>query len=262
MILVDDRSLEDLGRWPLRAPCSPGRSRCSTGPGRRSSSSISCSPSPTSRFPPICARRHAPPPKRSPASARTVFAGRLETLADSDRDDRFAAAIGASGHVLLPIGLSFVGAPGEGPAWLSASAYARFDKSPLPPVFPLRPTSAVLPIEPLAVAAAGLGHATIAFDRDGAPRYDYAALPFEAGFPALACRYAPPPLISVSPGRRSRLALGAGVQIGDVDGADRQGDAAADQLSRTARHFSERSRSPIWSAGRVARPTSSPAASS
>src|SRR6266446_5665639 len=38
--------------------------------------------------------------------------------------------------------------------------------SELPPVFPLRPKSAVLPIENLAVAAAGLGHATVAYDRD------------------------------------------------------------------------------------------------
>ena len=105
----------------------------------------------------------------------------LKRLADSDRDGRFAVAIRASGHVLLPIGLSFVDTLGE-PAWLSQSTYVRFEKSSLMPVFPLRPTSAVLPIETLAVAAAGLGHATIAYDRDGAPRYDYAALPFEGDF--------------------------------------------------------------------------------
>jgi hypothetical protein len=49
----------------------------------------------------------------------------LEKLADSGRDNRFAAAIQASGHILLPIGLSFVDTPGEEPAWLSQSAYAR-----------------------------------------------------------------------------------------------------------------------------------------
>ena len=70
----------------------------------------------------------------------------LERLADSDRDNRFAASMRSSGHVLLPIGLSLVATPGEEPAWLSQSAYARFEKSELPPVFPLRPKSAVLPI--------------------------------------------------------------------------------------------------------------------
>jgi hypothetical protein len=88
---------------------------------------------------------------------------------------------------LLPIGLSFVDPLGEEPAWLSQSTYVRFEKSPLMPVFPLRSTSAVLPIETLAVAAAGLGHTTITYDRDSAPRYDYAALPFEGDFlPSLA----------------------------------------------------------------------------
>jgi len=83
------------------------------------------------------------------------------------------------------------------------------------PVFPLRPTSAVLPIETLAVAAAGLGHATIAYDRDGAPRYDYAALPFEGDFlPSLSIRAA-----AAYPGvvwPEVALAPGAGVRIDDL----------------------------------------------
>jgi hypothetical protein len=115
----------------------------------------------------------------------------LQRLDESDRDSRFDAAIRASGNVLLPIGFSFVDTPGEEPSWLSDSAYTRFEKSPLPPVFPLRPKSAVLPIEPLAAAAAGLGHTTVAYDRDGAPRYDYVGLPFEADFfPSLPIRAA------------------------------------------------------------------------
>ena len=120
---------------------------------------------------------------------------------------------------------SFVDTPGEEPAWLSQSAYARFEKSELPPVFPLRPKSAVLPIETLGVAAAGLGHVTIAYDRDGAPRYDYTALPFEADFlPSLSIRAAAAYLGVAWP--QVALALGAGLRIGDLDGADRPGDAA------------------------------------
>ena len=105
--------------------------------------------------------------------------------------------------------------PGEAPSWLSDSAYARFDKSPLPPDFPLRPKSAVLPIEALATAAAGLGHTSLAYDRDGAPRYDYAALPFEADFlPSLPIRAAAAYLGVAWP--QVALALGAGVRIGDL----------------------------------------------
>ena len=71
------------------------------------------------------------------------------------------------------------------------------------------------PIEKLAAAAAGLGHATIAHDRDGAPRYDYAALPFEADFlPSLSIRAAAAYLGVAWP--EVALALGTGVHIGDL----------------------------------------------
>jgi len=121
----------------------------------------------------------------------------------------------ASGNVLLPIGFSFVGMPGEAPSWLSDSAYVRFEKSSLRPVFPLRPKSAILPIEALATAAAGLGHTTLAYDRDGAPRYDYAALPFEADFlPSLPIRAAAA-YLGVA-WTKVALALGVGVRIGDL----------------------------------------------
>src|SRR5262249_33137326 len=104
---------------------------------------------------------------------------------------------------------------GEEPAWLSQSAYGRFERSKLPPAFPLRPKSALPPIEILAVAAAGLGHATIAYDRDGAPRYDYTALPFDADFlPSLSIRVAAAYL--GIPWPEVALALGAGLRIGDL----------------------------------------------
>ena len=215
VILVDDRSLEDLGRWPLprtlfaRAVELLDRAGAKvvvfdllfTEPDESVSADL----------------REA---ARTAASAladnrEDGLRAALERLAESDRDDRFTAAIGASGRVLLPIGFSFSGAAVEGPSWLSASAYARFDNSPLPPVFPLHPTSAVLPIEPLATAAAGLGHTTVAFDRDGAPRYDYAALPFEAEFlPSLSIRATAAYLGVDWP--QVALALGAGVQIGEL----------------------------------------------
>jgi adenylate cyclase len=79
----------------------------------------------------------------------------------------------------------------------------------------LRPTGAVLPIARLGRAAAGLGHTSLAYDRDGAPRYDYAALPFEADFlPSLPIRATAAYLGVAWP--KVALALGAGVRIGDL----------------------------------------------
>jgi adenylate cyclase len=215
VILVDDRSLESLGRWPF-----------SRALFTRALTMLDQAGAKVVAFDFLFTEPDEPVPAELREAARAAaeaFAGErsdglraaLEKLAESGRDNRFAAAIQASGHVLLPIGLSFVDTPGEEPAWLSQSAYARFEKSELSPVFPLRPKSAVLPIETLGVAAAGLGHVTIAYDRDGAPRYDYTALPFEADFlPSLSIRATAAYLGVAWP--QVALALGAGLRIGDL----------------------------------------------
>jgi adenylate cyclase len=215
IILVDDRSLESLGRWPL-----------SRALFARALEVLDQARAKVVAFDLLFTEPDEPVPAdlrdtvRAAAEALTGDRGdRLraasQRLDDSDRDSRFAAAIRAAGNVLLPIGLSFVDTPGEEPSWLSDSAYARFDRSPLSPIFPWRPKSAVLPIEKLGAAAAGLGHASFALDSDGAPRYDYAALPFEADFlPSLPIRAAAAYLGVAWP--QVTLALGAGVRIGEL----------------------------------------------
>jgi adenylate cyclase len=213
LILVDDRSLESLGRWPL-----------SRALFARALEVLDHAGAKVVAFDLLFTEADEPVPADLRKAARTAaealtgdrsdgLRAALERL--TDRDSRFADAIRASGNVLLPVGFSFVGTPGEEPSWLSDSAYARFDESPLPPVFPLRPKSAVLPIEALATAAAGFGHTTLAYDRDSAPRYDYAALPFEADFlPSLSIRAAAAYLGVAWP--KVALALGGGVRIGDL----------------------------------------------
>jgi adenylate cyclase len=224
IILVDDRSLESLGRWPLSRALFARALEVLDHAGAKVVAFDLLFTEPDEPMP-ADLREMA----RAAAEALTgdhsdQLRAALQQLADSDRDTRLATAIRASGHVLLPIGCSFVDTSGEEPEWLSDSAYARFDKSPMPPVFPLRPKSVVLPIERLATAAAGLGHTSVAFDRDGAPRYDYLALPYEADFlPSLSVRAAAAYLgVAWS---QVALVLGDGVRIGDLtvptDGAMR-----------------------------------------
>ena len=215
VILVDDRSLESLGRWPFSRTLFA-----------RALAMLDQAGVKVVVFDFLFTEPDDPIPaelREAARSAAEAFAGErsdglraaLEKLADSDRDNRFAAAIRASGHVLLPIGLSFVDTAAEEPAWLSQSAYGRFENSELSPVLPLRPKSAVLPIETLGVAAAGVGHAMIAYDRDGAPRYDYTALLFEVDFlPSLSIRAAAAYLDVHWP--QVALALGTGLRIGDL----------------------------------------------
>src|SRR5260370_22004371 len=112
-------------------------------------------------------------------------------MADEDRAGESRASWRGTGKVLLRFAFAFQGRPEEEPPELSDQVYQRMGQSLNEPIFPLQPRQAVLPIPELAEAAAGLGHVNIAFDRDGAPRYDYLAMPFRGDFvPSLPVRAA------------------------------------------------------------------------
>jgi adenylate cyclase len=144
----------------------------------------------------------------------------LGSIAADDPDRRLADSIRRAGRVLLPFAFGFEAHPTAGrdtagrdpPA---AAAYQRFDPSLEAVAFPLQPSSVVPPIPPLVEAAAGFGHVTIAFDRDGAPRYEYLALPYDADFyPSLSVRAVAAEL--GVPWTQVGLALGRGVRIGPL----------------------------------------------
>ena len=170
----------------------------------------------------------------------------LARIAEDEPDADFAGALRASGKVLLPVAFpSFDGGVEEAPL-LAEHVYQRLDPSTNAPLFPLQPASALLPIPPLSEAAAGLGHVMVAFDRDGAPRYDYLAVPFDAEFvPSLPVRAAAAYL-----GLRWSevgLALGDGVKLGDIFIPTDPAMRLVDQLSRPARARSRPTRSRHWS---------------
>jgi adenylate cyclase len=211
IVLVDDRSLAALGRWPFSRSLFAKALRV-----------LDRAHAKVVAFDLLFAEPDEPVPadlREAAAAAAKALApddklrAPLTRLAESDRDGRFAAAMRAAGNVLLPVGFAFSGPAGPEPDWLARSAYVDFATSPQPPDFPLRPVAAVLPIERLGKAALGLGHTSIAYDVDGAPRYDYAALPYEGDFvPSLAIRAAAQYL--GVPWAKVGLALGAGVHIG------------------------------------------------
>src|SRR5262249_53988163 len=120
-----------------------------------------------------------------------------------------------SGKVLLPIAFAFAGEPKDNSAdYLSDQAYQQLDNSPVAPVFPLQAQSVITPVSPLGETAAGLGHVNISYDLDGAPRYDYLALPFNGDFyPSMPTRAAAA-FLGV-PWNNVGLALGAGVRCGN-----------------------------------------------
>lgn len=139
----------------------------------------------------------------------------LTKFAEDDPDRDFAASLRASGKVLLPLAFSSFTGTAEDAPLLADQVYVKWEQSANEPFFPLQPTKAMLPVSVLAEAAAGLGHINIAFDLDGAPRYDYVALPFSGDFVAslpfrAAAAYRGVPWSEVG------LALGDGVRLGDA----------------------------------------------
>jgi adenylate cyclase len=208
-VLVNGTSLSQLGRWPLNRELYARAVRMLKRDGARVIAFDLLFPEPDDTVPPRLrsaartALAHAPDP-----ALRLALAG----FVGDDPDTEFAQAIRAAGDVLLATAL-FRGTPREAPG-LASQVYQRFDQSVHQPVFPLQPARALMPIAPLTAAAAGLGHVDIAFDDDGAPRYDYLALPFAGDFvPSLAVRIVA--LWQGVPWPQVGLALGDGVRIGD-----------------------------------------------
>jgi adenylate cyclase len=215
LVLVDDRSLTALGRWPLSRHLFAQAIQAIERAGARV---IVCDLLFTEPEQPVSGEardvaRAAAARLSDPQDA--ALRASLDRHATDDPDGELAAAERASGKVLQPLAFSFTGAKEEPPSFVSDQAYQRFERSPVEPIFPLEPRSVVTPLPSLAAAAAGLGHINIAFDRDGAPRYDYLALPFNGDFlPSLAVRAAAAYL--GVPWGDVGLALGAGVRIGSL----------------------------------------------
>jgi adenylate cyclase len=214
VVLIDDRSLSLLGRWPLsRRLYARAIDRLTAARAKVIVFDLMF-PESESAVISVAMRRAA-----GIAAAGTPLDGEaraaLRQLASSDPDAEFAVAMTSAKNVLLPVGFDFR-REGDEPSSVAQSAYTRFEKSPVEPEFPLRPGAAIPPVEVLARSAAGLGEVELAFDLDGSPRYDYAAVPFKADFvPALPVRTAASYL--GVPWSDVALRLGSGVGIGPIE---------------------------------------------
>ncbi|HTW50774.1 MAG TPA: adenylate/guanylate cyclase domain-containing protein [Stellaceae bacterium] len=214
VVLVDDRSLAALGRWPLSRRYFAQAVRTLDRAGAKVIAFDLLFAEPEQSLPPGLREDAAEAASQLSDPKDAALRAALGKLAADDPDADFASAIHASGKVLMPFAFSFTGkSEASPPAYLSDQAYQQLDNSPVVPLFPLEPRSALMPVSPLGEAAAGLGHVDIAYDRDGAPRYDYLALPFNGDFlPSLTVRAAAAYL--GVPWSDVGLALGAGVRIG------------------------------------------------
>ena len=162
VVLVDDRSLAALGRWPLSRHLFAEGVRAANREGAK-----------LIAFDLLFAEPDQPLPLELRDSARAAAAqlsdprdvslrATLDRFAADDPDGDLAEAIKTGGNVLLPLAFSFTGKPEDKPPeFLADQVYHRLDPSPVEPRFPLEPLAAVAPIAPLAKPAFGLGHVNI-----------------------------------------------------------------------------------------------------
>ena len=215
LVMVDDRSLAALGRWPLSRRLYAEAVARLDRMGARVIVFDMLFPEPEQPVSLALKAAAAAALKLLPAASDLGTRSVLAAAVDDDPDAVFAEALRRSGKVLLPIGFISDGSPKEPMVDLSDYGYVRFDFSPIKPIFALYPVAAVTPIAALAARATGLGHINLWNDRDGVPRHDYVALPFEGDFiPSL-------PIRAVAaqrgvPWEQVGLDLGEGVRIGSL----------------------------------------------
>jgi adenylate cyclase len=215
VVLVDEDSIGKLGRWPLTRRLHAKAVELLDRAGARVIAFDLLFAEPEQAVPAAVREVARVAAERLESSENAAVRARLAEVAGDEPDRDFETALRANGKVLLALAFSsFKGQAEEAPL-LAEQVYQQLEQSTNEPFFPLQPTKALSPIAPLAEAAAGLGHVNIAFDRDGAPRYDYLALPFSADFvPSLPVRVAAA-YRGVGWGDVG-LALGDGIRIGDA----------------------------------------------
>ncbi|HEV8678893.1 MAG TPA: CHASE2 domain-containing protein, partial [Stellaceae bacterium] len=215
VLLVDEDSIKRLGRWPLSRRLYAKAVEILDRAGARVIAFDLLFAEPEEAVPSAVRgiARDAATRLDDPEDAK--LRANLARIAEDEPDRDFAASLRrASGKTLLALAFSSFKGEAEDAPQLAEQVYQQLEPSRNEPFFPLQPTRALLPV-PALTGAAGLGHVNIAFDRDGAPRYDDLALPFSGDFvPSLPVRAAA--AYRGLPWSGVGLALGDGVRLGDV----------------------------------------------
>ncbi len=192
IVMIDDRTIAELGRWPI----------------------------PRRKLADVVTRLHAAGAKvvgvdillADPEPAAAADGG---MPAGNDGDVALARAIRDAGNVVLPFTFRFAGRPDAVTRpYLASAAYAHLRDSRDYRPLALKPTGVVTPL-PAFADAATLGHALVAYDVDGAPRYDYPALAYDLDFyPSMAVRIAQ--LFVGVPWSEVGIELARGISLGPV----------------------------------------------
>ncbi|HZT87799.1 MAG TPA: adenylate/guanylate cyclase domain-containing protein [Stellaceae bacterium] len=211
IVLIDDRSVAAFGRWPISRTVFAKAVDLLTRAGAKAivfdvGFGAPEEPAPAAWQAAVRAAANA-----LADSADAALRDSLQRLARENPDAELAAAFAASGRVLITLA-AYDGRPPDGQKPDLSTIAFQNDTGLLRAPAGLG-GYALLPIAPLAKAAAGLGHVTIELDLDGAPRYELLALPANGVYvPSLSLRAAAA-LLGI-PWSAVRLEPGRGVAVG------------------------------------------------
>jgi adenylate cyclase len=205
LVLIDDRSIAGLGRWPWnRTVFADAVERLEAAGARLVVFDLLFS-EPDSSLPPDVVA----------AVRRAAGAGGAEPLAlDPERldaDRYFARAMARAGNVLVPFALKPGAAPAIIPPAVRVSAYRAIRHDDAQPALSAQAVRA--PVDVIARSAAALGHVNVVLARDGSARYaDPVARIGDAYYPSLAVQAARL-FLGYAP-EEVRVDLGRGLRIG------------------------------------------------
>ncbi|MGH6912742.1 MAG: CHASE2 domain-containing protein, partial [Geminicoccales bacterium] len=226
LVRIDDRSLQEIGRWPWsRAVIADLIGRLQATGARMIALDLLLVEPESGAVPPAsledlrpALRADMPGDVARDAENRDRLLARLLESVHGDR--RLARRIGESGNVVLPILFELATDPADAqpqpPPWVAEAAFRVVQARGTTPTLGRPPVASGLlaPIAALGRAAAGLGHANVPLDRDGAARIEYTVIGYgRAYYPSFALEAAR--LYLDIPRDRVRLQLGRGITLGD-----------------------------------------------
>jgi adenylate cyclase len=228
LIVVDDRSIAELGRWPWsRRHFAEMAHRLHAAGAKVIAFDLLLAEPETADERALLRRLRQTLQSMDTPSQAFQLEALEQVLQQIERaggpDAALASAIHEAGNVVLPFAMTVdafspnhqsVQAPP--PPIIAQAAYRILQNlaADLPPVA-LRGSTILAPIDAIAQSAAALGHVNVALDTDGAPRYEYPVVEYQGEYyPSLAVQ-----VVRTYLGLRPeevRVRFGEGIQLGPL----------------------------------------------
>jgi adenylate cyclase len=223
LVLIDDQSIREIGRWPWsRAVIADALARLAAAGARTIGIDLLFAEPEVGAVPAAWLDRlrevlgDAGGQGAPGLDADRVLARFLDRLSG---DAEFAAQMRAAGNVVLPFSFGFseppdVSPPEPPPAVRTPAFRIVHGPGAAREILPLVASSLLAPIPELAQAASSLGHANVRFDLDGAARFAFPAVAYGQNvYPSFALEVARQHL--AVPRDQIRLELGRGIWFRD-----------------------------------------------